>query len=571
MKIFTTLVFTIILPVTILISQEKKAGFSPPLDTKLLLSGTFGELRTDHFHSGIDIKTNGQEGANIYAIADGYISRIKVSGGGFGKALYITHPNGYTSVYAHLKQFSDTIENYVRDQQYKHEISEINLFPAKEIFPVKQGEMIALSGNTGSSLGPHLHFEIRETRTEKPVNPMLFGFKVKDFIRPRILALKVYPENTHSTVDHQNEPKEFKVNGWGIKHRIKNHDTIEVSGDISFGILSFDLLNGAHNKNGAYSFALFIDSVLVYAHKMDAFSFGESRYINSMIDYAEYADSKRRFQRTAIDPNNQLKVYGKVLNNGIHSFTDTALYHLKYEIKDISGNVSELNFVVLSSPLDSFVVPPKKNNGILFTWQGDNEFSTDSIKLFTRPASFYDSFTFTYQTEKKQTDTLFSDIHCVHKESTPVHKYMSLSIKPDSIPPGKVDKLLVVKLENNGQIISSGGKPDAGFITASVRSFGNYAIAIDTIPPDIQEKKRKKKNKVEKGDVIAFKVKDDLSGISSYQGSLNGEWILIEFDPKNDLMTYTVDHMIKKGNNNFVLTVTDDRGNKSIFEATLSF
>lgn len=565
----TLIMITMFVLIFSLQAQEntKQSQFTAPLDTKLLLSGTFGELRTDHFHSGIDIKTNGKEGEKVYAIADGYISRIKVAGTGFGKALYITHPNGYMSVYAHLKQFTDTIESFVREEQYRRKTFRINIFPEKEQYKVKKGELIALSGNTGGSLGPHLHFEIRDAKTETPVNPLQFGFQVKDIIRPRITSIKVYPESKYSTVDHEQSSKEYKVNGWGLKHRIKDHDTIEVSGDISFGISSFDLLNGAHNKNGVYSIDLFIDTLLVYSHKMDAFSFSESRYLNSMIDYAEFINSNRRFQRTVIDPNNHLRVYGEVYNNGVYQFIDTSFHHLKYIVKDINGNISELNFVLSASPVDTFVIPEKSQEGILFDWQTKNDFINDFLELHAKKGAFYDSFIFTYDTIDHNVDTLFSPIHKLHVETTPVHKWMSLAIKPDTIPLGKEDKLLIVSIDNENVASPAGGEFNDGFIVTSIRSFGNYSIAMDTIPPEIKVLNFKKKKNIDKDDILKFKVTDNCSGITSYKGTLNGEWILIEFDPKNDLMIYKPDHMVKEGENDFKLEVTDDRGNKKVFES----
>lgn len=559
---------------TLSMAQKQKLpekAFMPPLDIKLYLSGTFGELRTDHLHSGIDIKTQGVEGKKVISIADGHISRIKVSPGGFGKALYITHPNGYTSVYAHLKKFNDSIAAYVKDEQYKRKSFTLNLFPDKNEFPVKQGDIIASSGNSGGSLGPHLHFEIRETATEKPVNPLFFGFPVKDYVRPRISYLKVYQLGVHED-DYAKSARRIKVDGWGLKHRLRGEDTIGFSGNLAFGIAVDDQSNDMPNRNGVYSVELYIDSVLFFENKMDAFRFSESRYINSLIDYAEFVDSKIRFLRTEIDPNNKLPVYGKVENRGIYIPTDTLVHPVKYIVKDAIGNTSELNFYIQHQlggievkTLDS---PPDPSQ--FFLWQEMNAYEQDDFKLSSPKEAFYRDFVFTHSVSPGS-DELFSNIHHVHRESTPVHKYLKMSIRAENIPEHLKDNVLVVKLDENGEYSSAGGHWEGNFVSTSIREFGKYSLAVDTVAPEIRPVNIHNGKRISAYRSIKIRIDDSLAGIDEYEPSINGNWILMEYDPKNKLLTYFIDDHLPEGESLFELKVNDLRGNIATYRATLIY
>jgi hypothetical protein len=325
------------------------SDFRPPLDFRLLLSGTFGEIRSNHFHSGIDIKTGGSEGQKVYAVADGYVSRIKVSAYGFGKALYITHPNGYVSVYGHLKGYNKVIGDYVKATHYRQESFEIEMFPEAGELPVKQGEIVAYSGNSGSSGGPHLHFELRDAGTQKIINPLLFGFDVKDIYRPRITSIKIYPEGENSQVNGAGKAIRYLVEGWGAEHRLAGDPVIRLSGDISFAVQMFDQQNDTDNKNGPYAVALYIDSEKVFDLKMETFAFDQTRYVNSLLDYDELVRNNARLVRTCIDPGNHLDLYGSVRERGIFRFNDSLTHTIRYEVTDVPGNVAVLEFRVQSA------------------------------------------------------------------------------------------------------------------------------------------------------------------------------------------------------------------------------
>ena len=569
----TTLIIFLFLP-GILNSQEKfpKNIFRAPVDCTMLLSGTFGELRNTHFHSGIDIKTQGVQGKKLYAIADGYVSRIKISPDGYGKAIYIEHPNGYTSVYGHCKSFNGKIDKYIKTEQYKRESYAVDLYLKKDKFTIKKGDIIAYSGNTGRSMGPHLHFEIRKTDGQIPVNPLLFGFPVKDYIRPKILKLKVYPSGNYSLVDGVNFPSEYKIAGWGPKYRLKTGDTINVSGHIYFGIQTHDVLNNSPNHNGVYSISLFIDSVLVYSHKMDEIPFSESRYILSFIDYPHYIKTKKRFQKTRIAPNNRLSVYDSVQNHGIVEFFDDQLHEVFYIIKDANHNESKLTFYVKSSPPDFTEILTNGSipkNEKLFRYDSENIFENDNVKLVVPEGALYDDLSFEYLLEEKYPET-FSAVFHIHNQYTPLQKYCTLNIKPEAVTEDLKDKVLIVRIsDENDDFIAMGGNWKGNYLQTEIRDFGRYTVAVDTIPPEIVPVNIYPGKNIKKQYTIKIRIDDELSGIKSYRGTMNGKWILMEYDPKNELLIYHIDNHTGKGKNIFKLVVTDNRSNENIYEAKL--
>ena len=553
-----------------LYSQDKypKKDFIAPVDFKMLLSGNFGELRGNHFHSGIDIKTGGESGKKIYAIADGYISRIKVSPFGFGKAIYIRHGNGYTSVYGHLSSFNEKLHKWVKEQQYSKESFAVDLYPRVNQFMVSQGEVIALSGNSGGSAGPHLHFEIRDTRSEKPINPLLFGFEIKDYIRPKIKGLKIYPLTKGSTVNGKEVPWEFKPEGWGMVYRLKRKEPVVVSGEIGFAIKAYDLMNDSHNNVGLYSVELLIDSSLVFKHEIERFAFSETRYINSYIDYAHYVDHGERYQRGFVDEGNKLSTIKNVYKNGKVLFNDDKIHTLIYEIKDAYGNTSRLTCKLQSRPMSGDLVEEEKG-GQWFAWDKENHFENEEIKLKFKPGSFYESFNFEYSAEEGGED-LYSNIHCVHREQVPVHKPYRMRIKTNGLPKELASKALIVDLTEETPVAVGGSYSD-GFVKADHRGFGKFAVTIDTIPPEIKALNIHDRKKISGYKKISFKIKDECSGIDSYRGTLNGQWILMDYDPKNESLTYFVDHKMNNGKNTFKLEVVDGKNNKSEFKADVFF
>ena len=337
------LVFSILSIHLFSFSQEKypKDYFRSPLDIPIFLSGSFGELRSNHFHAGLDIKTQGKEGLKVFAVADGYVSRIKVQQFGYGKAIYITHPNGFTSVYGHLSKYNGEIDKYVKSVQYKKENYQTgNLFFKEDKFPVKKGEIIAFSGDTGGSGGPHLHFEIRNTKTESIINPLFFGLKVEDTKPPVIQSLKVYTINSASRINQQN--KSFQIPIKNIKVGKYKADRISASGIIGFGISVFDRFNKAPNKNGIYSLEMLVNGKRFYYHNVETFSFSESKYLNLHIDYEHFKKYKRRYQKTHKVTANKLSIYQDLINNGKINIQKGLNYTIEIIAKDFENNSSSI-------------------------------------------------------------------------------------------------------------------------------------------------------------------------------------------------------------------------------------
>lgn len=542
--------------------------YANPVKIPMFLSGSFAELRSNHFHSGIDIKTQGVTGIPIYAVDAGYIARIAVSPSGFGHALYIRHANGTTSVYGHLKSFRDDIANYVKNSQYDRESFRVDLQIPKDMFSVKKGEMIALSGNTGSSGGPHLHFEIRDSETEEPMNPLHYPFPIKDSTPPRIYALMIEPLNEYGHVDYREQKKTFPVVFVDGKYQIQNNPVIPVYGLIGFGIQSNDFFDGSNNRCGVYSIRMFWDGELYYSYKMDRFSFSESRYINSHIDYEEYITSKRRFQKTWIDPGNQLRIYDYVRNNGQLRVTDGNIHQVRLELKDLQGNTSILDFKAESKWQQPSLAETPFDQ--LLKYNESNRFRTEGIRIDFPENSFYTDVKFSWNKKPAQ-QGLLSAIHVVHQNTTPLHSSATLSIETGKLEKKYSDKALLVRVDTiSGKISAAGGNYDDGWVSGDIRSFGNYAVALDTVPPRIVPLSIKNNAAITESSRIRFRISDDLSGINKIEGTLDGKWALFEYDAKTSLITHYFDaeRFELEKRHQFKLKVTDYKGNKSTYEAS---
>ena len=507
------------------ISQTKypKDFFISPVEFKMAIAGTFGELRSNHFHSGIDIKTKQKKNIPIYASQSGYISRIKVSTHGFGKALYINHPNGFTTVYAHLENFEKKIEDRTQTEQYKKESFEIDFSLNNTDIQVEKGELIGFSGNTGSSTAPHLHFEIRETKTQKIINPMLFGLPILDRTNPIINSILIY---------HDNGKKEM------IKTRkIDDHEyqllyTPNITGPFNIGVNTYDLLDAAPNKNGVYSIELYINDSLYFANYMNKFAFSETRYINSHIDYEYHKKTGLKFQKCFLEINNHISTNQKYTTGKIGSNANKKKQQIKLIIKDSYGNHTLLEFNTELNKKEIDQSNKQKNiaEGKLINCKQVFEFKDTHFEIYLPNNSLYKDYVFKYN--KRDDSTMTYPIYQILDDSIPSHKSFVIAIKENTLPIELRKKALIGRLINEEiHCLKSTWKENS--IIGQSNKFGEFTIVIDTIKPKIEYKK----NYITDNQ-IQFKISDELSGIKEYRGEINGEWILMEYDFKTDILKY---------------------------------
>ena len=554
-------------------AQEKYScwpDFRSPLDTAIVLAGNFGEIRTNHFHSGLDIRTNSREGLNIYAVADGYVSRIKISATGYGKALYITHPNGYVSVYAHLSAFNDSVARYVKKMHYQKETYEIDVSPAKNEVPVKRGEIVAFSGNTGSSSGPHLHFEIRDEKTEIAINPMFFGFEVPDHQKPRITELAIYPIDVNSYVDGVNKKKEMPVYcNSGVC--AAKETTITVSGNIGFGIEGYDTEDNAPGKNGIYSIELLLNDKRIYYHAMESFALTDTRYINSHVDYEEVRTTGHDIQKSFLQKDNKLTIYKDIVDRGIVSFINDSIYHLKYIAKDFYGNTSVLLFAVKSQKIKPMpILEPLSKYAAIFHCTDSNCYNTNDVRVNLPANILYEDMRFKYAVYKDSSMKYLSPVYQINTDDVPVHTYYSLSIKPiKKLSDALMKKAFIALFDTRNGRKYMGGEWKDGWVTAQTRSFGKFAVMIDTIAPYVSPYNIRANKNVSKQQSIAFKIGDNLSEIKDYRGTIDGKWVLFEYEPKKSLIFYTIDKSLTPGKHQLVMTVKDGRDNER--KVTMTF
>lgn len=564
-------VFTFYFSLELSAQKIEKGYFRSPVDFPIGISGSFCELRNNHFHMGIDIKTQGKEGKNIYAVADGYVSRIKISSTGYGKALYVTHPNGYVSVYAHLKTFSPKIEKYIKEAQYLNQKFEIELFPDSTILGVKKGEVIALSGNSGSSAAPHLHFEIREEKTEIPVSPLLWGFNVPDNISPTFKDITVYPLGESGEVNFGKKSKRYPLVKQNGIFKLAQPQTINVHGEIGFGIDAFDQMNGHGNHLGLHSIELKVNDNSIYKIEFDKLSFDDTRYINAHIDYPQYKEDNKMIHRCFVLPGNKLGNYTILENLGVYNFKTDKEHLISIIINDVNGNSSTAQIKVKSHSLpaaksteDKIAVKPSS----IFRYDKNNLFKNEWVQMELPVGSLFEDVAFEFSIG----DTLLknlSPMYQLHYDKVPLHKNITIKLKAPTIESSLQSKVLLMHYDDKGKSSPAGGTWQNEFVLAQVRRFGGYAITIDTVSPVITPINIPATGIISTLREIKFKISDELSGIETYNAFVNGEWICMEFDAKSGLLTYDFHKALPKGKLDFVLVVEDARGNSTCYKKKL--
>ena len=511
--------------------------FRAPVDIAMLLSGNFAEIRSDHFHSGIDIKTQGVIGHKVYAAAEGYISRISISSGGFGNALYLAHPNGKTTVYGHLDRFRPDIADYVRNRQYAESKYVMNIYPQKNEWKVEKGDLIAWSGNSGYSFGPHLHFEIRNSANQNPENVLRYGFDIRDTLPPKIFSLWIYHYARQGTYSYIRAKDRYSIAAKNGGYDVETNGPVAVSGRFGIGIVAYDYLNGASNKCGLYTIDLYRDEEQVFSIKMDEFSFSESRYINSYIDYEEQQLNGADIQRLLLDPNNKLSMYEKVVDSGLMEFSDTLLHSISIIIHDAYMNRSTLTFDVRNRPSQFSETPAHKQ---IFRYNQPNSWTGEGIQLEFPENAFYTDVAFQYSQESGEGKYL-SDIHSVHNPWTPVHLPFRISLATIPVHDSLRAKCAIVSINEEGEESYLGGRWENDRITASSSSFGRFAVSLDTVPPLITPLNISSGEDMTQAVSIRFRVEDKLSGIRSYDGYIDNKWVLFEYNARDDEVKYVFD------------------------------
>jgi murein DD-endopeptidase MepM/ murein hydrolase activator NlpD len=569
--------------------------FRYPLDSLPNLVSPFGGLRDNHFHSGMDLRTNQQEGLPVFASADGYISRIKIQSIGYGKAIYIDHPNGYTTVYGHLQKYSGKIAEWIHNYQYKNQTFEFDYVFERPILLVKKGDTIGLSGNSGGSSGPHVHFEIRNTKSEKIINPTLFGIIPFDTFIPTIKKVFIYKfvsdglllkkelkiDQTHTT-----KLKEFT-------NVFVYNKQIELDEDqYGFGIETFDYIHNQEDEKGIYEYCLKHKGKLVFKHTLNQFAFNESKYINAHIDFPFYKSEKVRIQKCFIDDGNEFSTYETNNEKGKIYFLKNSIDTLRFEVID-----NNKNSYVLFVPIK---VINKKTDvqkaNYLKSLKGEKAFyplTKNTIKakdfLFEfEEKSLYDTVYYKFNILPKAQKS-FSKTYKIFNPTSSFHKAADISIKPIKVKSDLESKLLFAYyFTDEKNYRSAGGNFDRGVVKGKASNFGHYFITIDTIAPDIKQIFLNTEDAINDSLHYYFEIKDNFSGIGKYEGFLNNEWILLDFDAKSNLLTYHFDEVWKKqvADNNdsklkntaiikpeVLIRVTDKKGNvaEKLFEMPITF
>jgi len=532
------------------ICQTNSLNSSHPLNIPLIISGTFGELRANHFHAGLDIKTNGKEGYQVKSFYGGYIDRIRVSTSGYGKALYIKHPNGLTSVYAHLSKFSSKIESFVKSHQYKKEVFEIQLFPKNNEIKVKAGEIIGLSGNTGGSSGPHLHFEVRDSKNQKTINPLNFLNNIKDDRKPSIRSMYVFENND----DYPETISKHEIKK--INDSVYKSENILTGGKISFGLNMFDRQSLSYNRNGIYKASIYQNDSLKFEYTFNELAFEDSEFINLLRDYKTKKEKGITIQRIIKHPESKKSFLINKNNNGFFDIKNNKKYFFTLKISDYEGNNSFVEITIIGKAIKNIFLEAE---GKLIKTDEDYLIKFKNKEIMFKKNTLYDNV---YLNIKESNDTLYID-----KDIYPLKTPIEISFKINSNDSLLNRQSFISKLNSKGKPIYLSTQKKENKFHLKSNSLGVFFITKDTISPEIKPVNFYKGQWISRFNFLKLKIKDDFSGMKNYKGFLNNKWILFEYEPKTKILTYNFsDIKFKNTKHNLKIYLEDNVGNKKVFK-----
>ncbi len=547
---FLTYIFLVFLSALL---AQKKNSFIWPLDSPRVLTANYGELRPNHFHAGLDIATSGQIGMPVFAAEEGYVSRVKVSSTGYGKCVYITHPNGLVTVYAHLNSFSIKIDDEVKKEQYWNQLFEIDFKPKPKAIRVKKNEIIALSGNTGGSTGPHLHFEIRDEKKETPFNPLLF-YKMNDNTPPAIQQIAFY--NLADT----NAPKFLNA----LRLRRGDDDFMTIEQDsivveqsiLGLAFSGFDRFTEGGSPNNIYSIEIFLDDKPVYHHELNNIDFADTRYINEFTETVGGVKYQKCFLPT-LYPEGFCK---SAVNRGRFILLDNNFHTVKFIAKDESGNETKLKFT-FRPRVFNFFAPPSVKSDLFVNCNTDFFINKNGLQVFIPKGALFYSTPLIFENTIETTGKLI-----ILPTEASVRTQAIVGFK---IPDKYLYNRTKLVLKSGNSLYSPINRGDSVFY--AVKNFGWFQLMIDNEAPKIKtaltEKKFRKMKNIRS---FSFQIRDNLTGISKYSLKLNGKWVLAEYDLKSETLTCTLDDDSPKKIQKLRLDVEDKVGNKSALEYSLN-
>ena len=552
---------------------NSQAYSTMPIGLPLSMAGDFGEIRPNHFHSGIDIRTEGKEGQPVYAPADGYVSRISISAWGGGKVLYITHPDGYRTVYMHLSAFCGKIGDFVHDYQYSHRVYAFDTELPHDSIKVKKGDLVALTGNTGGSMGPHLHYEIRLAENDQTINPLYFGLPYSDPLAPTIAGIKLYPSSANTTINGKdNELKIYPKPTIKKKKGYKTSsttDTITISGRFYTGIYTYDQMEvGSTSKNGIEKIELFVDDELFHSYCVPSFLFEETRAINALIDYRQYQRNGEYYilsRRLRGDPTNFINVSN---NYGYLQFDDGKTHKLQYRVSDYKGNSTSLDFFVRSDTTSRVIHDSSKNllaTGELAVYYKPFMLVRDGFALSMEAYNLYENDEVVYHSVADAGGITMQHRVAPKRNPLPPHDKVGVTLAiPEKVPQALRSKLVVVCV--NGKKVSACHTLIEGdMATATSRNWGGFALRLDTIPPKVYISG----SPIVREQRFSVIVEDNLSGVESYSCTVNGEWQVVEHDGKTSSLILD-GNLLHPGKNSLVFTITDAVGNSTTKSFTVT-